>query len=288
MRTWADLFTDRQLTALTTFSDLVHEAGERILTDGAEPAYVGAVKTYLGLSASKAAAFHTTQARWRPNENKTAPAFGRQAIPMVWDFAETNPFAGAGGDWQGIIEGSAKALLSLPAKPHGHVSQEDANSQTFTSRLVATDPPYYDNVGYADLSDYFYVWLRRSLTDVYPDLLSTVLTPKADELVADPFRHEDAEKFFEEGYRKVFGRICNATPGGYPITVFYAFKQAETDDDGGHASTGWETLLEGMINSGWAVTATWPVQTEGSGRMRNQESNALASSIVLACRPTTR
>lgn len=285
MRLWADLFTTRQLTILATFSDLVGEACQRIVADGAQSGYARAVTTYLGLAASKAAAFHTSQARWRPNENKTAPAFGRQAIPMVWDFAETNPFAGAGGDWQGIIDGSAKAIISFPAKAQGNASQENANDRTYSSLLVATDPPYYDNVGYADLSDYFYVWLRRSLADVYPELLGTMLTPKADELIADPFRHEDADKFFEDGYTKVFGKICDGTPTEYPITVFYAFKQAETDDDGGHASTGWETLLEGMITAGWSVTATWPVQTEGSGRMRNLASNALASSIVLACRP---
>ena len=285
MRTWADLFTNRQLIVLTTFSDLVREALARIIADGAEPEYVDAVTTYLGLCASKAAAFHTTQARWRPNENKTAPAFGRQAIPMVWDFAETNAFAGAGGDWQGIIEGSSKALSSFPAKPPAYTSQEDANNRAYNSLLIATDPPYYDNVGYADLSDFFYVWLRRSLTGVYPELFSTLLTPKNDELVADPFRHEDADKFFENGYTKVFARICEGMLDGYPITVFYAFKQAETDDEGDHASTGWETLLEGMLGAGWTVTATWPVRTEGSGRMRNQDSNALGSSIVLACRP---
>jgi putative DNA methylase len=284
MGTWSDLFTNRQLKALTTFSDLVGEARERARADGAEPNYVNAVATYLGLCASKAAAFHTTQARWRPNENKTAPAFGRQAIPMVWDFAETNPFAGAGGDWQGMIEGSAKAIQGLPAKRLANALQEDASSRTYDSALIATDPPYYDNVGYADLSDFFYVWLRRTLDGVYPQLLSTVLTPKRDELVADPFRHEDAEKFFEDGYTEVFARICKGTLEGYPITLFYAFKQAETDDDGTHKSTGWDTLLEGMLRAGWTVTATWPVRTEGSGRMRNQDSNALGSSIVLACR----
>ena len=288
MRTWADLFTNRQLTVLTTFTDLVHDARDYVSAHCAEPGYANAVATYLGLCASKAAAFHTTQARWRPNENKTAPAFGRQAIPMVWDFAETNPFAGAGGDWLGIVEGSSKAILSLPARPPSYACQKDAITESDGHSLVATDPPYYDNVGYADLADYFYVWIRRSLRDIFPDLMVTVLTPKADELVADPFRHSgkgEAEQFFQEGFEKVFRRICEETSDTYPITVFYAFKQAETDDDGQHASTGWETLLEGMLTAGWAVTATWPMRTEGSGRMRNQESNALASSIVLACRP---
>jgi putative DNA methylase len=285
MRTWADLFTNRQLIALTTFSDLVKEAREHIIADGGQASYADAVATYLGLCASKAAAFHTTQARWRANENKTAPAFGRQAVPMGWDFAETNPFAGAGGDWYGIVDGASKALLNLPTRPPGVAFQEDAGRNSYGSVLISTDPPYYDNIGYSDLSDFFYVWLRRSLGSIYKELLSTVLTPKEDELVADHLRRKDADKFFEDGFRKVFGRIREKASEEYPITVFYAFKQAETDDDGDHASTGWETFLEGMVGACWTVTATWPVRTEGSGRMRNHDSNALASSIVLACRP---
>ncbi len=165
------------------------------------------------------------------------------------------------------------------------MTQADAAAIVPRQRLLVTDPPYYDNVGYVDLSDFFYVWLRRSIGDVYPKLLGTVLTPKADELVADPFRHQDVDVFFEDGFRNVFRRTRQETPQGYPITVFYAFKQAETDGDGGHASTGWETLLEGILASGWAVTATWPMRTERSGRTRDIASNALASSIVLACRP---
>jgi putative DNA methylase len=151
--------------------------------------------------------------------------------------------------------------------------------------LVATDPPYYDNISYANLADYFYVWLRRSLAGVYPQLFGTMLTPKADELVADPYRRKDSNKFFEDGFRDVFERICHSTPGGYPITVFYAFKQAETDNHGGHASTGWETLLEGMLTAGWSITATWPIRTERGNRMMSVGMNTLASSIVLACRP---
>ena len=138
-----------------------------------------------------------------------------------------------------------------------------------------------------DLSDFFYVWLRRSLRDIYPDLLSTMLTPKDDELVADPFRCEkEAEQVLRRWLHQVFRRICEVTPSGFPITVFYAFKQAENDDDGGHASTGWETLLEGMLKSGWAVTGTWPdTNRAGESTYGESRSNALASSIVLACRP---
>ena len=176
---------------------------------------------------------------------------------------------------------------ALAAARPGDASLGDAASIDYQSRLVSTDPPYYDNIGYADLSDFFYVWLRRSLGDVMPSTLGTVLTPKSDELVADPFRHEgaaQAEQFFEDGFRDVFARIRRDTPPDYPITVYYAFKQADSDDDG-TASTGWQTLLEGMLRSGWEVTGTWPMRTERGGRARDIGSNALASSIVLACRP---
>jgi putative DNA methylase len=288
MTVHADLYTNRQLTLLTTFNDLVQEVREQILAEGNEVGYAEAVTTYLALVASKAAAFHCTQARWRPDANKSAPGFGRQAIPMVWDFAEVAPFANAGGDLMGIVKGCAEVIRRLPASPGiANVSQNDASRREYHGALAATDPPYYDNVAYANLSDFFYVWLRRSLGKSYPALMGTVLTPKADELIADPFRHsgpEQAKRFFEDGFEKVFTRMGEGTPGGFPITVFYAFKQAETGDDGHHASTGWETLLEALSRAGWAITATWPMRTEGPGRLRNIKSNALASSIVLACR----
>src|SRR5262249_38022267 len=155
-------------------------------------------------------------------------------------------------------------------------------------RFAQSAPPYYDNIGYADLSDFFYVWLRRPLAEIYPELMHTILTPKDDEIVADPFRHggrEQAKRFFEERFETVFDRISKGTPKGYPISFFYAYKQAETDTDGSHASTGWESLLEAMLKTGWIVTATWPMRTELSNRPRSRESNALTSSIVLVCRP---
>jgi putative DNA methylase len=169
----------------------------------------------------------------------------------------------------------------------GHASQADAASASALEAVISTDPPYYDNIGYSDLSDFFYVWLRRSLGDVHPDLLSTMLVPKAEELVANPYRHhgkDGAKEFFEDGFRRVFARARETALPGYPITVYYAFKQSDTSDDG-TGSTGWETLLDGMIRSGWAITATWPMRSELGNRMRNLDSNALASSIVLALRP---
>jgi putative DNA methylase len=293
MKTWADLFTNRQLTALTTFSDLIRETRERIMADGAEPGYSSAVTTYLSLSLGRLADYSCTIATWvnAANMEIVGHAFTRQAVPMTWDFAEAAVLAESSGSFSMCYSWAAKVLETAVAdEPHpGIAIQGDAKIHSAANgMLVATDPPYYDNVGYADLADFFYVWLRRSLVGIYPELTGTVLTPKADELVADPFRQgndELAEQFFEHGFNDVFSQICRSTPHKYPITVFYAFKQSESDADGGHASTGWETLLEGMLTAGWAVTATWPVRTERRGRMRDIGSNALASSIVLACRP---
>jgi putative DNA methylase len=285
---FADLFTSRQLTALTTFSDLVSEARDHAVTDGAKLRYADAVATYLAFGISKLADRHSTSVNWYGSRESTSSTFARQAIPMTWDFVETQPLLDGTGTFWNAVEWVADVIDDLPVTPTGRADQEDAAVNQYLGTLVSTDPPYYDNISYANLSDYFYVWLRRSLAAFYPELLSTVVTPKADELVADPLRHEDKERaarFFEDGFTNVFRRICEGTPDGFPITVFYAFKQAETDGDGDHASTGWETLLEGMLKAGWAVTATWPIRTELSNRMRGMDSNALASSIVLACRP---
>jgi putative DNA methylase len=314
----ADLFTPRQLVALTTFSDLVSEARERVLTDAlatglpddgvplnaggkGATAYADAIATYLGLVMSKTTMFLNILARWRAGENKSAPAFGRQTLSMVWDFAEINPFAGAGGDFNGVVDGAVKVLSSIPARSLGRSKQLDATASIngVSSPLLCTDPPYYDNISYADLSDFFYVWLRRSLGKRYTDLFSTLLVPRAQELVATPYRFggdsEKAKAFFEEGLSKAFLRMHRLQHRDYPLTVFYAFKQAETgeaeDEDSTDietvTSTGWETMLEGLLRSSFQVTGTWPVRTEGPTRMRSMKSNALASSIVLVCRPRT-
>lgn len=293
------LFTPRQITSVRMLCALVAEARAMVLRDShGDKAYADAIATYLGLCSSKSAVFYTTLARWRAGEGKSAPAFGRQAIAMVWDFTEVNPFAGAGGDFGGIVDGAYKTIMSLPAGPSGSSSQIDAG-QLDTSRLNAvfsTDPPYYDNVPYADLSDYFYVWLRLCLQPIYSDLLSTVLVPKAAELVADAYRQggkENAKIFFEQGMAKVFLRLREPDSADHPTTIYYAFKQSESDDnevDGDDVeisvvSTGWETFLQGLADSGWQMVGTWPLRTEGATRMRGISSNALASSIVLVCRP---
>ena len=284
MRTLDSLFTNRQLTALTTFSDLIPNARQRVITDNGEAEYADAIATYLAFSLSKLADRHSTIVNWYASRESTSSTFARQAIPMTWDFVETQPLLNGTGTFQNALEWTADVIDQLPATIPGYATQANAATREYTGVLVSTDPPYYDNIMYASLSDFFYVWLRRSLRDVYPDLLATMVTPKEDELVANPVFHQDADKFFEEGFTNVFRLISEGAPFEFPTTVFYAFKQSETDDDGGQASTGWETLLEGMISSGWAVTGTWPIRTELANRPMAMNMNSLASSIVLACR----
>lgn len=299
---WSDLFTPRQLRVLTTFSDLVVDARERVLRDavtaGVPPgdrlesggtnaeAYADAVATYLGMGVSRLADIANSLARWENTKTQVRNLFSRQAISMVWDFAETTPFGEAAGSYLVSLGSLAKAI-GVAGNVTAEAAQRDASTRDYGAALLSTDPPYYDNIGYADLSDFFYVWLRCSLRSVYPDLLSTMLVPKSEELVANPYRHngkDGAKAFFEDGFRRVFARARETALADYPITVYYAFKQSDDGDDG-TTSTGWETLLDGMIHSGWAITATWPMRSELSNRMRGQGSNALASSIVLALRP---
>lgn len=206
---------------------------------------------------------------------------------MSWDFAEGNPFAASSGSLEKMTGAVANALERLPATAIGAAGQADAIEAVEVPMVLSTDPPYYDNIGYSDLSDFFYVWLRRTLRGIYPELLGTMLVPKAQELVANAYRHggrAGAQRFFEEGFSQVFAHARPSALVDYPITVYYAFKQSNSDGDG-DVSTGWETLLEGMIRSGWEITSTWPVRTEGSGRMLSIGTNALASSIVLSLRP---
>ncbi len=300
---FADLFTNRQLTALTTFSDLVGEARGRALADalaGGMPegerladggtgaaAYADAVATYLGMAVSKLTDRNSGVVNWYVSRESTSSTFARQAIPITWDFAEVQVLGENTGSWENSYGWTAETIEPLGVGVHGHAAQVDASSRSYAGALISTDPPYYDNIGYSDLSDFFYVWLRRSLRDVHPDLLSTMLVPKAEELVANPYRHngkEGAEQFFEQGFRKVFANACAAASENFPITVFYAFKQSEKDE-AGTASTGWQTLLEGMIDGGWAITGTWPMRSELGNRMLASGTNALASSIVLSLRP---
>lgn len=301
---FSDLFTNRQLMALTTFSDLVGEARDEVLKDaaaaglppgdrlidggtGAE-AYADAVATYLAFTLSKFSARNNTMCTWENGMDRLRGSFQRQAMPMTWDFAEANPVEDFGGGFGVVVESEAEVIDALPAaRLPGHAAQADAAAREYDQLVVSTDPPYYDNIGYSDLSDFFYVWLRRSLRDIHPSLFASMLVPKAEELVANPYRHggrDCAEKFFETGFENVFARARQAASNDYPITVYYAFKQSELKAEG-VTSTGWATILEGMIREGWTVVATWPVRTEMASRMIASGTNALASSIVLVLRP---
>jgi putative DNA methylase len=307
MTKWSDLFTSRQIVALTTLCDLVQEARGQILNgaiaagmpdDGKRlsqggtgaAAYVDAMAVYLGLVVSRLVNLNNALCQWRndPAKEHVGHLFARQAIPMVWDFAEANPIGQSGGSYDKTFGYVPKVLLFLPAGSPGCAVQADAAVQSISvGKVVSTDPPYYDNVGYADLSDFFYVWLRRTLKPVFPDLFTTRAVPKAEELVATPYRHggkEEAESFFLNGMTQAMHRLAEQAHPGFPVTIYYAFKQAESDGAEGTSSTGWETFLDAVIRAGFATTGTWPVRTELANRMRGADSNALASSIVLVCR----
>ena len=306
LTTFGDLFTDRQLVALTTFSDLVAEAREQVqrdavaagmpddgvpLRDGGTgaKAYSEAVGVYLAFAISKSANIGSSIATWMSDRGAFRETFARQAIPMVWDYAEANPLAKTGGSLGAALGKIAMALGTFPGPAVGSASQIDAARQVLTrTKVVSTDPPYYDNIGYADLSDFFYVWLRHSLRATFPDLFSTLAVPKTEELVATPYRHgskERAETFFLDGMTSAMKALCEQAHPAFPVTIYYAFKQSERREDSGVASTGWETFLDAVIAAGFALRGTWPMRTESAGRILAKDTNALASSIVLACRP---
>ncbi|MDE2644592.1 MAG: DUF1156 domain-containing protein [Bacteroidota bacterium] len=307
METFADLFTSRQLTALTTFSDLIGEAIVRIKHDAiasgreddGQPlrdnatgatAYAQAVGLYLAFVVDRLAMTGNNLVRWNPVGQKAQHCFGRQALPMVWGYAEPNFFATSTGSIHAAIKCTVDPLNELPSPlVRGNCKQEDASANHYSQpQIISTDPPYYDNIGYADLSDFFYVWLRHSLYRVFPELFETLAVPKDDELVATPYRHGSkhaAEKFFLDGMKLALGQIINKAYTGFPVTIYYAFKQSETRTKRDVISTGWETFLDAAIQSGLTITGTWPVRTELSKRLIAADSNALASSIVLVCRP---
>lgn len=305
---FSDLFTPRQLVALTTFSDLVQEVRTRVLIDagsvrednrilaeegtGSE-AYADAVATYLAFAVDKLSDRSSSLSSWDSGYVKVRSTFGRQALPMVWDFAEANPFSESTANWISCTDWVWKTVDRSPGFSCGSVNQINATDIIASpiGKIISTDPPYYDNIGYADLSDFFYVWLRRSLQSIYPDLFSTVLTPKTSELIASQYRHDGSKakamEFFEQGLGTAFTRMHETHDPSFPMTVYYAFKQAESDESSGGSisSTGWETMLSGLIQAGFMIIGTWPMRTELGNRMVGMGTNALASSIVLVCRP---
>ena len=315
-KTFGDYFTDRQLVALTTFSDLVGEARERVrqdavaasmpddgtsLRDGGDGGngYAEAVGVYLTLAVGRLSNACSSLSRWQNSGDFVAGVFSRQAIPMLWDYADINVFSTSTQNWTAQIDWVAEAVECLPSTVHRSLAfQGDAGSfpskaqEAFSDHilsdnlLVSTDPPYYDNVGYADLSDFFYVWLRRSAESVFPDLFATLATPKSEELVATPYRHGskgEAETFFLNGMTRAMQLMEERAHCAIPVTIYYAVKQSEVGKDG-ITSTGWETFLGAVMRAGFSITGTWPVRTERGGRVISIGTNALASSIVIVCR----
>lgn len=302
---FGDLFTPRQLVLLNTYSDLVQETVQKayadalaagILDDGIDLssggggalAYSQAIGLYLALAVSKVSDAQSSLCRWKPSMDQSIATFGRQALPMVWDYSEANAFCGMAGDFGVSLKNMMRVLdETLPFKP-GCVSQADAQSQSISfNKVISTDPPYYDNIGYADLADFFYVWLRRSLKPILPGLYATLAAPKAEELVANPYRHggkDEAEKFFLTGMTRAMHNLAEQAHPAFPVSIYYAFKQSESKDEAGTSSTGWETFLDAVLRAGFAITGTWPMRTELGNRMIGSGTNALASSIVLVCR----
>lgn len=306
MQSFADLFTNRQLTALTTFSALVGEAQKKAEADAVAAgifndhiplaeggtgarAYGEAVGVYLAFVVDRLADRGSSICSWDSGYVKIRNTFGRQAIPMTWDYAEGNPFSSSTGSWTSMVTWVYEVLTTSPWSTQGNARQFDAQSDCdLRNIMVSTDPPYYDNIGYADLSDFFYVWMRQALKETYPKLFRTMLVPKTEELVATPYRFEGsverARDFFEDGMFNTCCQLYQYAREDIPVTIYYAFKQSETDTDEATASTGWETMLSAIIRAGFAITGTWPMRTELANRTIASGTNALASSIVLVCR----
>ena len=304
---WWKLFTIRQLTALTTFSDLLGDVAARVTIDAVEHglvddgvrlrdggkgtvAYADAVVTYLAFAIDKFADLHNSLVRWEPVAQCPRQLFGRQSIPMVWDYAEGNPFSSSSGSFLTCLSGTFQGLSSIGnvLGNEAEVLQRDATARVSqsTGAVLSTDPPYYDNISYADLSDFFYVWLRRNLSDIWPDECSTLLTPKVEELIANRYRDgskEEAEEHFESGMAEFMAEVAKSQPVNVPATIYYAYKATETKE-GEIRTTGWDTFLQAVLDAGLQINATWPMRTETKSRLVAQGSNALASSIVLACR----
>jgi putative DNA methylase len=307
---FSDLFTERQLIGLTTIADKIEEVRERVFLDAKSAgftdddmsvesggrgarAYAEAIAVYLTFAMTRTADWGNSLGRWESKAQVPQQLFGRQSIPMVWDFCETNFFSESTGSYLASISNIIASFKKCSAGhvPIGLAEQSAAQNQTISlGKFISTDPPYYDNIGYSDVSDFFYVWFRRALRSVFPNLLATITVPKSDELVANPYRHggkQEAEQFFLDGMTEVMARLANQAHPGAPLTIYYAFKQSETKGSATNSS-GWETFLDAVIRAGLTITGTWPLRTENSSRMIGQGANVLASSIVLVCRPRDR
>ncbi|MBB4095525.1 DUF1156 domain-containing protein [Brucella pecoris] len=303
METFGDLFTERQLVALNTYSDLVHEARAQMEADAggvlsSDPtplrdgglgakAYAEAVSVYLAFGVSRLADIQNSLCRWESSKTQVRNLFGRQAIPMMWDFGENNVFADAAGDYRTSLKSIIKVIERFFPGGEGFETNHDAQTVVYPANsVISTDPPYYDNIGYADLSDFFFCWLKPVLRSIYPDIFGVIQTPKSEELIAAPYRQggrEAAEAFFLDGMRRAIANMSRQSSAHFPAAIYYAFKQSEVAQEG-ISSTGWATFLQAVLDAGYSVVSTWPMRTELANRMRGQESNALANSVVLVCR----
>ncbi len=283
---WRELFTQRQLAFLATIKDLIKEIGNQMILDGTDTEYVSTVQTYLALGLGKLADSNNSFATFHLPRENVRNVFARQAIPMVWDFAEGNPFADAAGTLDLILDKIARVVEALPVDANsGKVHQADAATTIHANSgpVIVTDPPYYDNISYAELSDFFYVWLREPLRDVYGDLFSGILAPLQEEMIAAP-RFDKPREWFESRLNRTLKLIRERCAPEFPSSIFYAYKQHEEEREG-RASTGWETMLTALMSAGFQVVGTWPVRTELSSRMNAMSANTLASSVILVCRP---
>jgi len=295
------LFSNRQLLGLATLHELISEVATQIAKDGGAGEYIKAIQFYLTMTVDRLADYNCSLSIWKPSGDQQIHLFNRQAVPMVWDFPEANILEPKAISWPNAVNITAESLetvLSTISKPQ-KAQQFNASKYSFPkpNYIISTDPPYYDNIGYSDLSDFFYVWLRHGLKNQYPELLSTVLVPKMEELVASDFRYgskEAAKDHFEDGFKEAFKNFKEGLDPRFPLTVYYAFKQDEADDgeendesnnSGISLTTGWETLLEGLVSGGFTITATWPIKASQKWRMVARDTNSLTSYIVLACRP---
>lgn len=301
---WSDLFTKRQLAVMSTLSEILEDVQIEISRDATATgisayqnstsgiSYANALRVFLALAFDRTLDFNNSMTRWVPTNEKVMNLFARQAIPMVWDYSEANTLANVVGGWTTCAHYVADCVQTLTASVKGEALQADAAQprQLAANLVISTDPPYYDNISYADLSDFFYVWLRRNIRDIYPDLFSTMLVPKSAELVASSYRFGGdatlANEHFETGIEQVFSQLATKIDSTYPITIYYAFKQEEINvQDNAVSSTGWETMLSGLVRAGLAIYGTWPLRSEQKHRLISHGTNALASSIVLVCRP---
>ena len=286
---WHQLFTERQLTALTTFSDLLAKVRSLILEHGAATEYIDAACTYLALAVGRLTDRCSSFSSWDVSRDMRS-VFSRQGIPMVWDFAESNPFSNSTGNWLAHIDWIVKAVDRLPTDANdGEAHQADASTTIHAQNgpVIVTDPPYYDNIHYADSSDFFYVWLRPLLRNTYPNLFAGILTPKNEEMVANRFRFENYSQQFEQQLSKTLRLIRERCSAEFPSSIFYAYKQQE-EERAGRASTGWETMLSAIVSAGFEMIGTWPMRTEMGNRSNAMNTNALASSVVLVCRPRSK